>query len=79
LPSDSASKFKMIDMICKSFAREDIQIEKVPAETAIDRRLTTKYPEMNRDLWLSAGYDKPLSIQEMITEYSNWVRTEKNV
>ena len=79
LPSDSASKFKMIDMICKSFAREDIQIEKVLAETAIDRRLTTKYPEMNRDLWLNAGYDKPLSIQEMITEYSNWVRAEKNV
>ena len=79
LPSDSASKFKMIDMVCKSFAREDIQIEKVPAETAIDRRLTTKYPKMNRDLWLNAGYDKPLSIQEMITEYSNWVRTGKNV
>jgi hypothetical protein len=66
-------------MVCKSFAREDIQIEKVPAKTAIDRRLTTKYPEMNRDLWLNAGYDKPLSIQEMITEYSNWVRTKKNV
>ena len=79
LPRDSASKFKMIDMVCKSFAREDIQIEKVPAETAIDRRLTTKYPKMNRDLWLNAGYDKPLSIQEMITEYSNWVRTGKNV
>ena len=79
LPSDSASKFQMIDMVCKSFAREDIQIEKVSAETAIDRRLTTKYPEMNRDLWLNAGYDGPLSIEEMITEYSNWVRTEKNV
>jgi hypothetical protein len=69
----------MIDMVCKSFAREDIQIEKVLAETAIDRRLTTKYPEMNRDLWLNAGYDKPLSIQEMITEYSNWTRNKKNV
>lgn len=79
VPCDSASKFEMIDMVCKSFAREDIQIEKVLAETAVDRRLSTKFPEVNRDLWLNAGYDKPLSIYEMITEYSNWVRAEKNV
>jgi dTDP-4-dehydrorhamnose reductase len=79
VPSDSTSKFEMINMVCKSFAREDIKIEKVLAETAIDRRLDTKFPEVNSDLWLNAGYDKPLSIQEMITEYSNWVGTEKNV
>jgi dTDP-4-dehydrorhamnose reductase len=79
VPSDSVSKFEMIKMVCKSFAREDIEVEKVLAGTAIDRRLITKFPEMNRDLWLNAGYDKPLSIQEMIIEYSNWVRTEKNV
>jgi dTDP-4-dehydrorhamnose reductase len=79
VPSDGASKFEIINMVRKSFAREDIQIEKVLAETAIDRRLDTKFPEVNRDLWLNAGYDKPLSIQEMITEYSNWVRDEKNV
>jgi dTDP-4-dehydrorhamnose reductase len=79
LPCDSVSKFEMIDMVCKSFAREDIQIERVLAETAVDRRLSTKFPGVNRDLWLNAGYDKPLSIQEMITEYSNWVRAEKNV
>lgn len=76
VPSDSVSKFEMIKMVCKSFAREDIQIEKGLSETAVDRRLITKFPEVNRDLWLNAGYDKPLSIQEMIIEYSNWVRTE---
>jgi dTDP-4-dehydrorhamnose reductase len=79
LPGDSVSKFEMIEMVCKSFAREDIQIEKVAAEKAVDRRLSTKFPEMNRDLWFNAGYDKPISVQEMITEYSNWVRAEKNV
>ena len=78
IPSDTVSKFEMIKMVSKSFAREDIQVEKVLSETAVDRRLITKFPEVNRDLWLNAGYDKPLSIQEMITEYSNWVRTEKN-
>ena len=66
-------------MVRKSFDREDIQIEEVLAEIAIDRRLSTKFPEVNRDLWLNAGYDRPLSINEMITEYSNWVRTGKNV
>ena len=79
VPRNSASKFEMINMICKSFARKDIQIEKVLAETAIDRRLDTKFPAMNRELWLNAGYDKPLSIQEMITEYANWVETKNNV
>jgi dTDP-4-dehydrorhamnose reductase len=79
VPSESVSKFGMIEMVCKSFAREDIRIEKVLAETAIDRRLSTKFPEINRDLWFNAGYDKPISVQEMITEYSNWVRDEKNV
>lgn len=79
VPGNSVSKFDMIEMVCKSFIREDIQIEKVIAETAIDRRLSTKFPGVNRDLWLNAGYDKPLNIQEMITEYSNWVRDEKNV
>jgi dTDP-4-dehydrorhamnose reductase len=79
VPSDSASKFEMIEMVCKSFAREDIEVEKGLAEIAVDRRLITKFPEVNRDLWLNAGYDKPLSIQEMIIEYSNWVRTGKNV
>jgi dTDP-4-dehydrorhamnose reductase len=79
VPGDSVSKFEMIKMVCKSFAREDIKVEKVLAEKAVDRRLITKFPEMNRDLWLNAGYDKPLSIQEMIIEYSNWVRTGKNV
>jgi dTDP-4-dehydrorhamnose reductase len=79
VPSDRASKFEMIEMVCKTFTREDIQIAKVAAEKAVDRRLSTKFPEINRDLWFGAGYDKPISIQEMITEYSNWVRDEKNV
>jgi dTDP-4-dehydrorhamnose reductase len=79
VPSDSVSKFEMIKMVCKSFAREDIEVEKVLAGTAIDRRLITKFPEVNRDLWWNAGYDKPLSIQEMITEYSNWLEIKKNV
>ncbi len=79
VPGDTVSKFEMIEMVCKSFAREDIQIEKVAAEKAVDRRLSAKFPRVNRDLWLNAGYDKPLSIQEMITEYSNWVRDGNNV
>ena len=79
VPSDSASKFEIIKMVCKSFAREDILVEKFLTKKAVDRRLTTKFPEVNRDLWLNAGYDNPPSIHKMITEYSNWVRAETNV
>jgi dTDP-4-dehydrorhamnose reductase len=76
IAGDSASKFEMIEMISKSFGRDDINVEKFQAGTPIDRRLATKFPNFNRNLWLNAGYDTPPSIHEMITEYSNWVRAK---
>ena len=76
LPSDSVSKFELIKMVCESFERKDLVIEAFETEITIDRRIGTKHPEINSAFWKSAGYDKPLSIREMIAEYSNWIRAE---
>ena len=76
LPKDSVSKFELIGQICASFGRKDITVEAVEAESFVDRRLDTKSPKNNDEFWRIAGYDKPLSIREMIAEYSNWVRAE---
>ena len=76
LPIDSISKFDLIELICEGFGRQDLDIEPIEAENFVDRRLSTKFPEKNNEFWRHAGYDKPLSIREMITEYSNWIRAE---
>jgi dTDP-4-dehydrorhamnose reductase len=76
LPSDSVSKFELINMVCENFERKDLIIEEFETEIRIDRRIGTKHPEINSEFWGSAGYDKALSIREMIAEYSNWVRAE---
>lgn len=76
LPVDSVSKFELIELICEGFGRQDIEIKATEAGSFVDRRLSTKYPEKNIEFWQYAGYDKPLSIREMIAEYSNWIRAE---
>jgi dTDP-4-dehydrorhamnose reductase len=76
LPSNSVSKFELIRMVCENFERKDLFIEAFQTAIKIDRRIGTKYPEINSEFWRNAGYDKPLSIREMIAEYSNWIRAE---
>ena len=63
-------------MVCENFERKDLIIEEFETDIRIDRRIGTKHPEINSEFWGSAGYDKALSIREMIAEYSNWVRAE---
>jgi dTDP-4-dehydrorhamnose reductase len=76
LPVDSVSNFELIEMICEGFGRQDLDVEATEAGSFVDRRLSTKYPVKNNEFWQHAGYDKPLSIREMIAEYSNWIRAE---
>ena len=76
LPSDSCSKFELMQLICDIFGRSDIKIEAVESESNVDRRLSTRFPSINDGFWRNAGYDKPLSIQEMIDEYSQRIRAK---
>lgn len=66
VPSNSSSKFDLITEISKIFDRSDLNIIPSYGRRKIDRRLVTNYPEWNENAWLSAGYEKILSIDEML-------------
>jgi dTDP-4-dehydrorhamnose reductase len=72
VPSDSLSKFELAKVILGSFGTIEAKITKSKSSKAINRILTTNYQEFNNDMWLSAGYNRPLSISEMVKEYALW-------
>ena len=58
----------MLKCVAKEFKRKDIVIYKVKAPIKINRTLSTKDKKLNQDIWRSAGYNKPPSIQKMVRE-----------
>jgi dTDP-4-dehydrorhamnose reductase len=68
VPFDSVSKAQLLTHSVESYGRSDITVKAMPAPTAVDRRLRTAYPEINARLWRSAGYERPPTIREMVTE-----------
>jgi dTDP-4-dehydrorhamnose reductase len=70
LPADRVSKFELVSMIAKAFRREDISV--VPSVSGEEKDLTlaTNRPEVNRKLWIDAGYAEIPSIEELLGEIS---------
>jgi dTDP-4-dehydrorhamnose reductase len=70
LPADKVSKFELVSMIAKAFGREDISV--VPSVSGEEKDLTlaTKRPEVNRKLWIDAGYPQIPFIGELLEEIS---------
>jgi dTDP-4-dehydrorhamnose reductase len=69
VPADRISKFDLLELIAKFGGRDDLTVNPYEAQTAIDRTLTTIYPEFNSMLWQLAGYASPATIAVMINEY----------
>jgi dTDP-4-dehydrorhamnose reductase len=69
VPADRISKFDLLELIAKFGGRDDLTVNPYEAQTAIDRTLTTIYPEFNSMLWRLAGYPSPATIAAMINEY----------
>jgi dTDP-4-dehydrorhamnose reductase len=51
VPSDSVSKFELLGLFRTYFSRDDLVIHPSQAVNTIDRRITTKFPEINKALW----------------------------
>jgi dTDP-4-dehydrorhamnose reductase len=70
LPADKVSKFELVSMIASSFNRSDISV--VPSVSGEEKDLTlaTNRPEVNRKLWIDAGYPQIPSIEELLGEIS---------
>lgn len=68
VPKDILSKAQMLDLFAQYFNRSDIKITHINAQTAIDRTLDTENPNINTELWKSAGYRNIPTIEQMIAK-----------
>lgn len=68
IPADKHSKFELITTLARHFGRDDLQIEPVASDHAVDRTLATEHEDSNLGLWQAAGYSSPPSISQMISE-----------
>lgn len=67
VPADKVTKAELLRLIAKAY-KKDIPVTDVEAPEAVDRTLATNNPELNNKLWKAAGYSKPPTIKQMITE-----------
>lgn len=81
VPADSVDKASLLKNIAKTFKRGDIVLKRVKTRLAVDRTLSTNNIKLNQTLWQLGGYDAPPSIQNMVSELSQyksyWKETQK--
>jgi dTDP-4-dehydrorhamnose reductase len=70
IPADFVSKGDLLHMFSQNFDRPDIELILTSSGNPLDMRLSTESSTLNEKLWNDAGYLHPLSIEEMIIEYS---------
>lgn len=74
VPSDIVDKFALVSSIAKYFGRLDLEIRPTNSGESIDRSLRTKFEDINKTLWLDAGYTRVPMVSDMIQEYSEWIK-----
>lgn len=67
-PADILSKAQMLHIFRNVFNREDIEINDIGADVAIDRTIKTLDKTQNEKLWKHAGYKVIPTVEEMIKE-----------
>lgn len=75
LPNDNISKYSLLNLFRSAFNREDLEIQPQPSGRDANMTLSTNNPKLNHSLWNLAGYDCPLTIEEMILEYSSIIQS----
>lgn len=75
VPGTSADKAELLSMFARAFGRDDLSITPAEAPETIDRTLATNAPEDNSRLWRDAGYQEAPSLEAMIYELAEVVRT----
>ena len=72
-PTGTMSKYELLKSITTNFQRSDLLINEFEAPIAVDRTLATLNPAFNSQIWAQAGYDIIPSIEDMVSEYANWL------
>ncbi len=75
VPGNKVSKHQLIKLISGAFNRDDLEILEKATSVSVDRSLDTQNRTRNANLWGASGYDAPPKIEDMITEYFEWVST----
>jgi hypothetical protein len=75
VPSDAVTKETLLRYFAEAFNRQDITINSVSSENKLNMTLATSKTDLNESLWQMAGYANPLSIKEMIIEYSKYIKS----
>lgn len=75
IPADSVSKYELLKLFAHYFNRKDITIIPVEAPISIDRTLATEEGKINKTLWKNAGYSKPPTIEQMVKELAEYIKS----
>lgn len=73
VPANEVSKYELISSIASLSGRSDIILDRINHDEKVDRTLSTKFPEINRGMWLGAGYDTRPTVDQMLLEYFYWL------
>ncbi len=68
VPGDSVTKAELLVQIAAAFGRDDLTVVPEPGPRGGDRRLSTRFPEVNRALWGAAGHPDPPSVAAMVAQ-----------
>jgi len=72
IPKDICSKYELLQLFARHFGRPDLTVQAHTSLVSINRTLDTVFSEKNLRFWKDAGYNCPLSIAEMLSEYADW-------
>lgn len=73
IPNGIVSKARMLSVFAEIFNRNDLKIIKTQTDISIDRTLSTVNEEFNTQIWKNAGYEKPPTFQEMVSELNSYI------
>jgi len=75
VPANQVSKFELLEDLAREFNRTDINIEPFESNKAVNRTLSTLYPDKNIKFWSDAGYNGVPTISKMIKNYAQWTES----
>ena len=75
VPRNITTKAELLRLFGSAFGRTDIEVDVVEAEEEIDRTLSTRSISQNAEVWNAGGYSEPPSIEAMVAELAEFVRS----
>lgn len=73
VPGNTISKFELVSLIARFANRNDLVVLETQDTSAVNRTLSTEFPDFNSMLWQSAGYEELPTIESMVEEYFSWL------